>query len=659
MLGITSSAGRGGGGGRGGGRGGYGAESPFSVNSANGISKTNALGLNYSNKLSKKVLVTGSYFYNNSTNTNDAFINTQTFTSPKNQFTEQGTTTISKSANNRINARLEYTIDSNNVLYIIPNLSFQNNNSISNNILKSYYGIGDSINTYTGQNTADRSGYNLRNEVVYRHNFGKKGRTISFGIENGWTKNDGAFINNGIFRFFQTNSTIDSTQNQFSDNATSGTNTKFDVNYVEPIGKKGQLQFNVSPSVQKNKADQQTFTFDGQKYSQFDTTLSNKFDNTIKTNSGGLTYRLNSNKDDQIAVGLNVQRTTLESQRTFPTKGSVNQSFSNLLPNALFRKKLSNYSNVRIFYRAYTNLPSINQLQDVVNLSDPIRVSSGNPDVQQANGHFVGSRYAYTNTKTNKSFFANFFFQTTKDYITNATYIAQADSIIQQGIKLRRGSQLTKPVNLDGYRNLRGFLTYSMPLKFIKTNLNVSTGVTYAKLPGLINNKLTNTDNYTYSGGVVLASNISQFIDFNLNYNTNINRAKTTGGTTVNNNFENQAIGAQINLLTKSGWFLQNDVTNQKFSGLTGDLNQNFTLWNAALGKKFLKNQMGELKLSVFDLLKQNQSITRIVTGNYVEDSRTQVLQQYFLMTFTYNLKNFGTKPAAAQNNVGGWRGGN
>ena len=545
------------------------------------------------------------------------------------------------------------------MLYIIPNLSFQNNNSISNNILKSYYGIGDSINTYTGQNTADRNGYNLRNEVVYRHNFGKKGRTISFGVENGWTKNDGAFINNGIFRFFQTNSTIDSTQNQFSDNATSGTNTKFDVNYVEPIGKKGQLQFNVSPSVQKNKADQQTFTFDGQKYSQFDTTLSNKFDNTIKTNSGGLTYRLNSNKDDQIAIGLNVQRTTLESQRTFPTKGSVNQSFSNLLPNALFRKKLSNYSNVRIFYRAYTNLPSINQLQDVVNLSDPIRVSSGNPDVQQANGHFVGSRYAYTNTKTNKSFFANFFFQTTKDYITNATYIAQADSIIQQGIKLRRGSQLTKPVNLNGYRNLRGFLTYSMPLKFIKTNLNVSTGVTYAKLPGLINNKLTNTDNYTYSGGVVLASNISQFIDFNLNYNTNINRAKTTGGTTVNNNFENQAIGAQINLLTKSGWFLQNDVTNQKFTGLTGDLNQNFTLWNAALGKKFLKNKMGELKLSVFDLLKQNQSITRIVTGNYVEDSRTQVLQQYFLMTFTYNLKNFGTTPAAAQNNGGGLRGGN
>jgi hypothetical protein len=65
-------------------------------------------------------------------------------------------------------------------------------------------------------------------------------------------------------------------------------------------------------------------------------------------------------------------------------------------------------------------------------------------------------------------------------------------------------------------------------------------------------------------------------------------------------------------------------------------------LWNAAIGKKFLKNKVGELKLSVFDLLKQNQSIVRTVDARFIEDSQSQVLQQYFLLTFTYNLKNFG-----------------
>ncbi|MEI8058681.1 MAG: hypothetical protein WCG67_00885, partial [Ferruginibacter sp.] len=71
--------------------------------------------------------------------------------------------------------------------------------------------------------------------------------------------------------------------------------------------------------------------------------------------------------------------------------------------------------------------------------------------------------------------------------------------------------------------------------------------------------------------------------------------------------------------------------------------NQSFWLWNAAVGKKILNKQAGELKFSVFDLLKQNQSISRTITGPVTEDVQTQVLRQYFMLTFTYKLKNFGT----------------
>ena len=98
----------------------------------------------------------------------------------------------------------------------------------------------------------------------------------------------------------------------------------------------------------------------------------------------------------------------------------------------------------------------------------------------------------------------------------------------------------------------------------------------------------------------------------------------------------------QLNLLNKKGWFVQNDISNQSYSGLSTGLNQNFWLWNAGIGKKFLKKNAAELKLTVFDLLKQNQSITRTVSANYIEDARYNVLEQYFMLTFTYNLKNFG-----------------
>ncbi len=151
-----------------------------------------------------------------------------------------------------------------------------------------------------------------------------------------------------------------------------------------------------------------------------------------------------------------------------------------------------------------------------------------------------------------------------------------------------------------------------------------------------------------YNAGIVIASNISQYIDFNLSYGANFNN--TSSSTGVNNNrYVNQTAGVQFNLLSKKGWFLQNDLTNQTYTGLSAGLNQSFWLWNASIGKKFLRNQVGELKLSAFDLLKQNQSIVRTVGENgYIEDSRSNVLRQYFLLTFTYSLKNFGTGKAPA-----------
>jgi hypothetical protein len=97
-----------------------------------------------------------------------------------------------------------------------------------------------------------------------------------------------------------------------------------------------------------------------------------------------------------------------------------------------------------------------------------------------------------------------------------------------------------------------------------------------------------------------------------------------------------------VNLLTKSGWVLQNEVNYQFNRGLGGDLDKGYVLWNAGIGKKFLKNQRGELRASVFDLLKQNRAISRSVNGLSIVDSQSQVLTQYFMLTFTYRLKNFG-----------------
>ena len=660
LLGVTSS---GGGGGRGGGRGGMGGGGAdnFNVGQSNGISKTNAVGINFSNVYAKKLTLTGSYFFNNSRNNNESVTSRETFGDVKNRFSLEKSTSVTDNTNHRLNLRLEYKIDSSNSLFIIPSISFQKNRSSSFTSQNIYEGLADSIsNLITPRSTSDRNGYNIRNNIFFRHSFPKRGRSLSVGFNTTFTKNDGESISDTRYRFYDSFYAFayDSIQNRFIDNATNGNTIGGNIAYTEPIGKKGQLQFDYNLSVQKNKADQQNFSYDGQKYSVFDTSLSNRFDNTITTNNVGVSYRLGQSRDEQLSFGVNFQTAKLQSQRIFPTATSVNQSFANILPNLMWRKKLSANVNVRVFYRASTNFPSVTQLQDVVNNNNPLYVTSGNPDLKQSYTHFLSGRYAYTNSKTSKSFFANLFLQTASNYISNASYFIRGADTVINNVKVSKNSQFTKPVNLNGYKSLRTFFTYSMPLKFIKTTLNLSAGFSYSKLPGMVDYQKIFTNSYAYNGGVVLASNISEYVDFNLSYNANLTKSKTNTTKSTSSEFLNQTIGAQVNLLNKKGWFIQNDVSGNTNSGLSGGLNQSFWLWNAAIGKKFLKNKAGELKLSVFDLLKQNQSITRTITDTYIQDVQTQVLRQYFMLTFTYSLKNFGVAKASTggERNFGGGR---
>lgn len=411
------------------------------------------------------------------------------------------------------------------------------------------------------------------------------------------------------------------------------------------------MQLNYNPTYSNSKADQEAFRFNNTegKYSTFDTLLSNKFNSTYTAQNVGIAYRYGT-RDNQFSFGASFQHSDLTSDRVFPTVLSVNKSFDNFLPDANARLKLSARSSLRMFYRASINQPSVTQLQDVYDVTNSPFITAGNPDLKPQYNNLVSTRYTFTNTGKGIIFVANMFYQTANNYIANGTWVPLRDSVINNKFTLFKGQQLTKPVNLNGYMNLRSFLTFAVPAKFIKSNINLNGGVTYSKLPGILNNQENISQNLTYTLGTVIGSNISQYVDFTVSYSANFNTVKNQTEPSLNNNYFQHVAGLTLNLLSKSGWFFQNDINNQLYSGLTAGFNQNYTIWNMSVGKKFLKDQKGELKLSVFDLLKQNRSITRNVTETYIEDVQNQVLRQYFMLTFTYNLRNFGTPPARMNN---------
>lgn len=639
LLGVNGQASQG----RGRGRGGWGGGGSFFTDQQAGIATTNAIGINFSDLWAqKKMEVTGSYFFNNARTTAFSATNRETFLGDTSQFYQENNRSVSNNFNHRINARFQYKIDSQNTLIIAPNISFQKNDG--QNILDggSRTANGSVINGTQNDRMTNSNGYNIRNEITYRRGFNKKRRSFSINLNTNFNDRTNIANLDAVTTSLKAGFLERDTLQQLTDNQSNGYSLSTNVTYSEPIGKKSTLQINYNPQVNVSKADQQNRFFDKgtSDFTIFDTLQSNLFDNKTTVQNAGINYQVGER--GEFSVGLNFQNTNLNSDQTFPVKGNIQRTFNNWLPNLSYRKDFSKQTNLRVRYRASVNTPSINQLQNVVNINNPIFLSSGNAELGQSYTQFMFARISYTNSQKGKSLFAGIFAQQVNDFITNATWVASNDSLVANGILLRKGAQFSKPVNLDGYWSVRSFFNYGLPLSVIKSNLNFSGGVSYVRTPGAVNNLPNFTNNYTYTGGVTIASNISEFIDFNLSYSGNFNNAVNSFNPNLNNKFYSHSVSGKVNLLTKSGWFVLNDVTNQLFSGLADGFNQNFWLWNVSAGKKFLKQQRGELKMSVFDLLKQNQSVNRTVDALFIEDVQTQVLQQYFMLTFTYTLRNFG-----------------
>jgi hypothetical protein len=102
-----------------------------------------------------------------------------------------------------------------------------------------------------------------------------------------------------------------------------------------------------------------------------------------------------------------------------------------------------------------------------------------------------------------------------------------------------------------------------------------------------------------------------------------------------------QTISGKLNLIVWKGILIESDALAQINTGLTSSYNQKYVVWNGSLGKKFLKKQSAELKISVYDLLQDGKNISWNTTPYGTQDIRYNTLPRYFMLTFTYTLRNF------------------
>jgi hypothetical protein len=649
---ASAGAGRGGmmggmgGGGFGGGQWGGGGNNNFLVGNSGGIVTTNAMGLNYSDKWGKKVNVTGSYFFNNTANSLRQITNRETVVNANlRQFYEENLINTVKNSNHRANARIEADINEKNSIVLTPSLSFQDNSTFSDRDALTRNSLGDSLSALRSISNATTKAVNLSNNLTYRYKFDKKGRTLSTEVFTAWSNRDQDSDLLAASREFRRNLLDTATQETYSLNE--GFNYRVNLTFTEQLSKNAIGTFGYQVGNNATASDQKTFQIDEERKALLDTALSNEFDNKF------ITQRLRSgyayNKDAwSVNVNMDYQNARLDNEAFFPVPGTFNRSFNNFLPSANlnYRNRKTGFS-WRMRYRTSTNEPSVSELQNVVNNQNPLNLRVGNPDLGQSYNHNIFANISKINLEKSRTLFLFVTHSVTSDFIGNSTFLTTRDTLINNEILLRSGGQLSRPINLDGNIRSSFFLTYGAPLKKLKTQFNINTRVSFNRTPGLINGVSNLNDNTTLSQGLTFNSNISQNVDFSISTTGSYNIVNSSLQQNLDNNFYQQESNMRLYFSSKNGkFFMGNNVAHSLYSGLSEGFNQNFWLWNMEGGFRFAKNNKAELKAVLFDVLNQNNSISRTISDVAVTDVFTNVLTRYGMITFTYILGNF-KQPAA------------
>ena len=649
---ASAGAGRGGmmggmgGGGFGGGQWGGGGNNNFLVGNSGGIVTTNAMGLNYSDKWGKKVNVTGSYFFNNTANSLRQITNRETVVNANlRQFYEENLINTVKNSNHRANARIEADLNEKNSIVLTPSLSFQDNSTFSDRDALTRNSLGDSLSALRSISNATTKAVNLSNNLTYRYKFDKKGRTLSTEVFTAWSNRDQDSDLLAASREFRRNLLDTATQETYSLNE--GFNYRVNLTFTEQLSKNAIGTFGYQVGNNATASDQKTFQIDEERKALLDTALSNEFDNKF------ITQRLRSgyayNKDAwSVNVNMDYQNARLDNEAFFPVPGTFNRSFNNFLPSANlnYRNRKTGFS-WRMRYRTSTNEPSVSELQNVVNNQNPLNLRVGNPDLGQSYNHNIFANISKINLEKSRTLFLFVTHSVTSDFIGNSTFLTTRDTLINNEILLRSGGQLSRPINLDGNIRSSFFLTYGAPLKKLKTQFNINTRVSFNRTPGLINGVSNLNDNTTLSQGLTFNSNISQNVDFSISTTGSYNIVNSSLQQNLNNNFYQQESNMRLYFSSKNGkFFMGNNVAHSLYSGLSEGFNQNFWLWNMEGGFRFAKNNKAEIKAVLFDVLNQNNSISRTISDVAVTDVFTNVLTRYGMITFTYILGNF-KQPAA------------
>lgn len=543
--------------------------------------------------------------------------------------TTSGTDQREGTTGHRFNLRLDQALDSLTTLRLTPALAWQRTGQQRTANQQAATG---GLRRTAGLTQYDATATNLAsvgNALLLRR-FKRAGRTFSANLTHQLNTPGGAATNRAQTTFYDPDSTRTFDLNQRTATDRTAQSLALTTSYTEPISLRSKVQVQAAVTDSRTRASREVADRDEAtgRYDLTNARLSNRFRSTYRAYRGGLTWQTRRLRLGY-GVGVDVQRTALDVvNRSADT--TVGRAFTRLLPNALLSWSGARNRTLRVNYRTRVNAPAAEQLQPVADVTNPLLVRVGNPALRPEYGHAVAAVFNQFNLTSNRSVFGVLNGVLVQDRIVAATTVAPS------------GAQATRPVNANGYRSVSGFLSVGQRLPgTIKLNVSATTSAALTRSPSRVNDQLNVAHTRSVSQGLRGTSAYDDRMELGLSLNVGWQQARYSLPAVPITTVWTRTLTADVYYQLPARLVVSTDLWYQATAGGAG-ASQQVALWNVALARQFFRNRQGELKLQVFDVLKQNRGFERNLTDTYVETVRSRVLTRYVLVSFSYQLRQFG-----------------
>lgn len=520
----------------------------------------------------------------------------------------------------------------------------------------------------TNDNTLAKSNSLSANATVQlNRKLNNKGRNITFRGTFGYGDNDNDQYTESATRYYLFSENPDSVlhRNQYITTPTQNYNYTAQFTYSEPIARATFLQFSYRLQYKYSKSDKSTYDLNEFPWSigdvlpadyetAFVDSLSKEAEYKYFNHDISLGLRLIREKY-QLNVGISMQpQNTKLSYKKGDYVTDTTRTVFNFAPNLDFRYRFSKVSQLRVTYRGRSSQPSMENLLPIVDNSNPLNIRVGNPGLKPSFAHTMRAFYNTYNAERQRGMMGHLMFTATQNSISNKTIYDD-----------QTGAKTITPENINGNWNAFGMFGFNTALKNKKFTINSFSRVNYQNQVAFDEDKETHASLRSKATNLTLAENFNgsyrnSWFEFSLNGSIEYNWERSKLRPENNQEPYTFSYGASTNITLPWAMTLSTNMTNQCRRGYTdSSMNRNELIWNAQIAQSLLKGA-GTISFEMYDILKQQSSITRSMTADARSVTEYNSINSYCMVHFIYRLNIFGSKAARDKmmNNRRGFGGG-